>query len=157
MAHRHSFIPKITWTGNTGQGNKTYLGYKRTWEIQTPGKPVVQCSNDPMLGGDPTLHNPEDILISALSSCHMLWFLHLSFDAGILVTAYSDTPEGIGESEPSGAGRFFEAILRPEITLAAGQDPMIADKAHGEIHKYCFIANSVNFPVTIEATYQFES
>lgn len=153
MTKLHAFPAQIQWTGNQGSGNKTYQGYARTWQVQTPGKPVIECSNDPMLGGDPGLHNPEDLLISTVSACHMLWYLHLSHNAGILVTAYSDRPEGIGESEPSGAGRFIRATLRPQITLAPGQDQARADAVHGEIHKVCFIARSVNFPIEIDATY----
>ena len=107
------YTSRIRWTGNLGQGNRTYKGYKRTWSVITPGKPEIQCSNDPLLGGDPTLHNPEDLLLSALSSCHMLWYLHLASDAGIAVSAYTDDPVGHGESLPSGAGRFLAATLKP--------------------------------------------
>ena len=83
----HAYSTHIRWTGNTGQGTASYRGYARNWEIAVPGKPVIACSNDPLLGGDPTLMNPEDLLLSALSSCHMLWYLHLASEAGIIVTA----------------------------------------------------------------------
>lgn len=146
------FTAQIAWTGNRGTGTSAYRAYDRTWSVQTPGKPEIHCSNDPALGGDPTLHNPEDMLLSALSACHMLWFLHLASDAGLIVTAYTDRPEGIGESQPSGAGRFLSATLRPQITLAQGS-PDDANAVHARIHEVCFIARSVNFPVTIDATY----
>ncbi|MEC7963050.1 MAG: OsmC family protein [Pseudomonadota bacterium] len=149
----HDFTAQILWTGNTGQGTETYRAYERTWQVQTPGKPVIHCSNDPMLGGDPTLHNPEDMLLSALSACHMLWYLHLASEAGVVVTGYQDTPIGRGETAPNGAGRFLSATLRPEITLAPGSDPTVADALHGRIHEFCFIARSVAFPVSYEATY----
>ncbi len=149
----HAYTSHIRWTGNRGQGNRTYKGYDRTWDIAVPGKPTVHCSNDPLLGGDPTLMNPEDLLISALSACHMLWYLHLAFDAGIEVHGYADTPEGTGEVSPSGAGRFTSAVLRPTITVAAGTDTRAADAIHHRIHEVCFIARSVNFPVSYEATY----
>ena len=153
MTHEHSFHAAIRWTGNRGQGNATYRGYDRTWEVNTEGKPVIQCSNDPMLGGDPTLHNPEDLLVNAVSSCHMLWYLHLAFDAGVLVTGYEDTPEGIGVSDSSGAGQFKKVILRPRITLGPGMDPVKADGVHAKIHDVCFIARSVNFPIEYKAKY----
>ncbi|WP_048647171.1 OsmC family protein [Nitratireductor soli] len=153
MTKEHAYTSRIDWTGNRGEGTKTYRGYDRTWDIVTPGKPVVHCSNDPLLGGDPALPNPEDLLISALSACHMLWYLHLASKAGIVVHAYTDNPEGIGESEPSGAGRFLRATLRPRIEVAAGADLKRADEIHHEIHDYCFIARSVNFPISFEATY----
>lgn len=153
MTKEHAYTSRIDWTGNRGEGTKTYRGYDRTWDIVTPGKPVIHCSNDPLLGGNPALPNPEDLLISALSACHMLWYLHLASKAGIIVHAYTDNPEGIGESEPSGAGRFLRATLRPRIEVAAGADLRRADEIHHEIHDYCFIARSVNFPISFEATY----
>lgn len=153
MAETHDFMSKVIWTGNRGEGTAHYRAYDRTWEVRTPGKPVIACSNDPRLGGDPGLHNPEDMLISALSACHMLWYLHLASDAGITVLAYEDDPVGHGESEPSGAGRFTAATLHPRITVAEGTDLAKADSIHHEIHKVCFIARSVAFPVRYEARY----
>lgn len=150
---QHAYSSAIEWTGNRGTGTATYRGYDRTWQVVTPCKPIIACSNDPLLGGDPTLHNPEDMLISALASCHMLWFLHLASNAGVVVQSYVDAPEAIGETLPDGASRFLSAVLRPTIGLAPGMDRMVADAVHAEIHKVCFIARSVNFPVTIEARY----
>lgn len=155
MPHAPHFTSRIEWTGNRGEGTAHYRAYDRTWSVRTPGKPEILCSNDPGLGGDPTLHNPEDMLLSALASCHMLWFLHLASEAGLTVVAYTDTPEGQGETLPNGAGRFLNATLRPQITLTAGDDPATADAIHGRIHEVCFIARSVAFPVTIAATYDF--
>ena len=146
MAKQHDYISLIEWTGDRGQGTKTYRGYDRTWEVRTPGKPVITCSNDPLLGGDPTLHNPEDLLLSSLSACHMLWYLHLASSAGIVVRGYSDTPVGVGESTPDGAGRFLRATLRPHIIVEPDADLAKADAIHHDIHKVCFIARAVIFP-----------
>lgn len=150
MSKEHSYTSTIVWTGDRGEGTKTYRGYDRTWEIRTEGKPVISCSNDPLLGGNPHLPNPEDLLLSSLSACHMLWYLHLASSAGIVVTAYRDEPVGVGETSPDGAGRFLRATLRPTITVKAGADLARAEAIHHEIHKYCFISRSVNFPVTYE-------
>ena len=154
MTKEHDYTCRIDWTGNRGEGTRTYRGYDRSWDIRTPGKPVVHCSNDPLLGGDPALPNPEDLLLSALSACHMLWYLHLASKAGVVVHAYTDEPVGVGESSPNGAGRFVRATLRPRIEVAAGADLARADAIHREIHDYCFIARSVNFPVDCQASYQ---
>lgn len=154
MSQQHEYIAAIRWTGDRGEGTKRYLGYDRTWDIETPGKAVVHCSNDPLLGGDPTKANPEDLLISALSACHMLWYLHLASKAGIVVRGYEDHPVGLGETTSNGSGRFLQATLRPKITVERGADLALADAIHGEIHAYCFIARSVNFPVRFEATYE---
>ncbi|MBJ3774545.1 OsmC family protein [Acuticoccus mangrovi] len=153
MVKAHDFTSRIVWTGNRGEGTAHYRAYDRTFDIAVPGKVVIHCSNDPALGGDPGRMNPEDLLLSALSSCHMLWYLHLASDAGLVVTSYIDTPVGYGEAERSGAGRFVGAELRPEIGLAAGADPARADAIHGRIHDVCFIARSVNFPVRVAARY----
>jgi organic hydroperoxide reductase OsmC/OhrA len=83
----------------------------------------------------------------------MLWYLHLASNAGIVVRRYEDKPLGVGETGPSGEGRFVRAVLRPRITVKAGADLERADKLHAEVHRYCFIARSVNFPISYEASY----
>ncbi len=149
----HDYTARIAWTGNRGEGTRSYRGYDRSWSIVTPGKAEIACSNDPLLGGDPAKPNPEDLLLASLSSCHMLWYLHLAAKAGIVVRDYRDDPLGVGETGPRGEGRFLSAVLRPEIRVDPGTDLAAADALHGEVHHYCFIARSVNFPVSIEARY----
>ncbi len=144
---------RIVWTGNRGEGTAHYRSYDRTWDIAAPGKPVIPCSNDPALGGDPARMNPEDLLLSALSACHMLWYLHYAADAGIVVQAYEDEPLGIAEAGPGGAGRFVFATLRPRITVRAGTNLAQARALHDRIHEVCFIARSVNFPVSCEPAF----
>jgi len=153
MSREHEYTSEIVWTGDRGAGTEAYDAYDRTWSIETPDKPVIHCSNDPLLGGDPSLPNPEDLLLSSLAACHMLWYLHLASRAGVVVKAYRDAPVGVGATAPNGAGRFLRATLRPHIEVAAGADLERADAIHHEIHRYCFIARSVNFPVSYEATY----
>lgn len=150
---QHSYTAQVEWTGNRGDGTQSYRAYDRTWDITSPGKPVISCSNDPLLGGDKTLPNPEDLLLCSVSACHMLWFLHLASNAKIVVTAYADQPVAIGEVSSNGAGRFLSATLQPTITLEAGSDQQKADAIHRDVHNYCFIARSLNFPVNIKATY----
>lgn len=147
---KHVYTSQLAWTGNKGSGTSAYKAYERTWDLKIDGKPTIHCSNDPLLGGDSAKYNPEDLLISALSSCHMLWYLHLCSDAGITVLSYEDIPEGIGELEPSGKGKFTSAILKPKITITADSDAGLAKDIHHKIHDYCFIARSVNFPVIYE-------
>lgn len=144
----HEYQSRVVWTGNTGQGTAHYRAYQRTWDVAVPGKPVIHCSNDPLLGGDPAKMNPEDLLLSALSACHMLWYLHYASEAGIVVTAYEDEPLGQGEIGPGGAGRFTAATLRPRVTVLPGTDLAAAEAIHHRIHAVCFIARSVNFPVS---------
>ena len=153
MSKQHPYTSTIVWTGDRGQGTADYRGYDRTWEVRTPGKPVMVCSNDPLLGGDPSRPNPEELLLASLSACHMLWYLHLACEAGIVVLSYEDAPLGIGETSANGAGRFVGATLRPAIRVRCGADLARADAIHPQVHQYCFIARSVNFPVHYQATY----
>ena len=152
----HDYTARVVWTGNRGEGTAHYRAYDRTWDIAVPGKPVVHCSNDPLLGGDPSKMNPEDLLLSALSACHMLWYLHYASDAGLRVLGYEDTPLGQGELGPGGAGRFVKATLRPRVTLPAGSDLAAAEAIHHRIHAVCFIARSVSFPVDYEPEFLLE-
>ena len=152
----HDYTTRVVWTGNRGEGTAHYRAYDRSWDIAVPGKPVVPCSNDPLLGGDPGKMNPEDLLLSALSACHMLWYLHYASDAGLRVTAYEDRPIGLGEVGKGGAGRFVRVTLRPCVTLAAGSDLVAAEAIHHRIHQVCFIARSVNFPVDYASEFVLE-
>ncbi len=150
MTMTNKFPARLIWTGNSGTGTSGYNDYERTWDMALPGKQVVHCSNDPALGGDPSKYNPEDLLITALSACHMLWYLHLSSVENITVTRYEDNPLGTGKSSPDGSGEFVEALLRPEIHISQDSNAERARELHFEIHKYCFIARSVKFPVRHE-------
>jgi len=145
---QQDFTSRVVWTGNSGGGTAHYKAYQRTWDIAVPGKPPVACSNDPMLGGDPAKMNPEDLLLSALAACHMLWYLHYASESGIVVLGYEDNPVGQAEAGPGGAGRFASVQLRPRIEVRAGADLVAAEAIHHRIHEVCFIARSVNFPVS---------
>lgn len=147
--HRYSL--KMNWTGNTGQGTKSYSTYSRNHEYQMEGKPIIPGSSDPSFRGDPARHNPEEMLVGILSSCHMLWYLHLCSVNAIVVEAYEDQPEGILIEQADGNGKFQEVTLKPNIKISSG-DLSKAQSLHEEAHHFCFIANSVNFPVKCEAT-----
>ena len=149
----HSYEVTVTWTGNTGEGTAHYRGYARSHEVIVRGKPAIPASSDPAFRGDPARYNPEEMLVAALSSCHMLWYLHLCCIEGIVVHAYQDIAEGIMTEDASGAGRFTEVVLQPEIKLAAGADVDRARALHADASRKCFIANSVNFPVRHEPVF----
>lgn len=156
MGKQHQYPVQVVWTGNRGNGTKTYQGYGREHEIRIDGKPVIAGSSDPAFRGDATKHNPEELLVAALSSCHMLWYLHLASAAGVVVTDYVD--EAVGTLwERATDGRFTEVVLQPCVTITAGSDPAAAARVHDEAHRACFIANSVNFPVRCEARIVIES
>ncbi len=145
----HQYTSQITWTGNKGEGTSSYKAYERSHQILVPGKTPIEASSDPAFRGDKTKMNPEELLVSAVSSCHMLWFLHLCAVQGIVVTAYRDNPEGIMIEEIDGSGYFKEIILKPEIEIENEQHRALLPAIHELAHSKCFIANSLNCPVRI--------
>ena len=154
MAHdgkEHASAVRVAWTGDRGSGTSGYRAYARDHEISAEGKPVVPGSSDPAFRGDPTRYNPEEMLVASLSACHMLWYLHLCADAGVVVTGYVDEARGTMAETPDGGGRFTSVTLRPHVRVAAGSDRALAASLHERAHHMCFIANSVNFPVACEA------
>ena len=146
----HLYPIRMTWTGNTGTGTAHYRGYDRAHEYSVPGKPVIPGSSDPAFRGDAARYNPEELLVMSLSSCHMLWYLHLCAEAGVVVTAYVDEAVGTMVEVAETGGHFTEVVLRPVATLQPGSDAALAAKLHERAHHLCFVANSVNFPVRCE-------
>lgn len=143
----HSYKVKVNWTGNLGEGTSAYNSYKRTHTIEVENKVAIQGSSMPQYRGDADLHNPEDLLMASVSSCHMLWYLHLCATAGVVVVDYEDNAEGTMVEEPDGSGRFTSIILKPVVTVAA---PSMVEKAlelHKDANRLCFIANSLNFKI----------
>lgn len=148
---KHQYHVNVAWTGNLGEGTRDYRAYSRDHEIQVEGKAMLAASSDPAFLGDPGRYNPEELLVSSLSSCHMLWYLHLCSQAHVVVVAYQDQAFGIMAETADGGGYFEEVVLRPAVTIAAG-DAAEAERLHEQAHHLCFIANSVNFPVRCEPT-----
>ncbi len=149
----HTYVVTVTWTGNRGAGTSGYRSYARAHDLSAPGKPSIPGSSDPAFQGDRARYNPEELLVASLSSCHMLWYLHLCSAEGILVQAYEDIAEGVMAERPDGGGAFVEVVLAPEITLSLGANLDRACALHAEAHRKCFIANSVNFPVRHEPVF----
>ena len=146
----HDYEVNTVWTGNTGEGTGTYEGYTRDHIIQGEGKPTIKGSSDPAFRGDPGRYNPEELLVASLSSCHMLWYLHLCSANGINVLEYKDRASGRMEVGADGIGRFVQVVLRPDVWITPESDPVRAKALHAEAHRLCFIANSVNFPINFE-------
>ena len=143
----HNYKATITWTGNQGKGTADYRGYERAHEISIHGKPIIPASSDPSFRGDKTRYNPEELLLASLSSCHMLWYLHLCSANGVVVVDYIDEATGVMIETTDGGGYFKEVTLHPKVLVTDESMIEKADKLHEEANKKCFIANSVNFPV----------
>jgi organic hydroperoxide reductase OsmC/OhrA len=148
----HHYKTTLNWVGNQGTGTSNYRAYSRNHDIVVDGKAVIPASADPSFRGDPLRYNPEELLVSSLSGCHMLWYLHLCSVNGVTVVDYKDNATGTMAEMEDGAGYFKEVTLYPEVTVT---DAAMIDKAnslHHEANKMCFIANSVNFPVNHQPT-----
>lgn len=149
---KHLYSVAVTWTGNRGEGTSSYRAYDRAHEIAVQGKAPILGSSDPAFSGDSKRWNPEETLVASLSACHMLWYLHLCADAGIIVTDYRDDASGTMIVTPDGGGHFTEVMLKPAVTVKAGADLQAAVNLHDKAHHLCFIANSVNFTVACKPT-----
>lgn len=151
MAQQHRYRAEITWTGNLGTGTDHYRSYRRDHVIRVDRKPELHGSADPTFRGDPTRHNPEELLLAALSACHLMSYLHVCAINGVVVTAYVDGATGTMETFPDGSGHFTEVVLHPRVTVRDADMVTKAMELHHQANTLCFIANSVNFPVRHEA------
>jgi organic hydroperoxide reductase OsmC/OhrA len=147
MNKQHHYQLTTQWTGNTGTGTSGYTTYERSHTIAVNNKVVIESSSDPAFRGDNTKHNPEELLLASLSSCHMLWYLHLCAEAAIVVVDYIDNATGIMEETANGGGRFTAVTLNPIVTITETEAVQKANELHSKANELCFIANSVNFPV----------
>ena len=152
MFGEHRYSLRTTWTGDRGTGTSGYRDYDRAATIEIDGKPALQASSDKPFRGDPSRWNPEDLLLAALSQCHLLSYLHACVKAGVVVVAYEDEAAGVMVEDGRGGGAFREVVLRPRVTVADASMADAAAAAHVQAHEWCFIANSVNFPVRHEPT-----
>lgn len=151
----HVYEIQTTWKGNTGQGTSGYKSYRRDHELKAPGKlSSVACSSDAAFRGDPSRYSPEELLLGAVSACHMLWFLHLCADAGIIVTSYHDQAQASMRENSDGSGEFIEATLRPHVGITAPEREDEASALHHRAHQMCFISRSIKFPVRIEPRFE---
>ena len=148
----HHYKATITWTGNSGSGTSSYRAYERSHSVGIGGKPAIPGSSDPSFRGDPARYNPEELLVASLSACHMLWYLHLCAESGVVVVDYVDSATGTMEETKEGGGHFSEVTLYPKVTVSDQSMIEKANELHHKANKLCFIANSVNFPVLHRAT-----
>lgn len=150
MAKTLEYQLSTTWTGvNKGKTTDASGAYSREFTVKCEGRPDVVGSADVPFKGDPTLYNPELLLLSALSSCHMLSYLYLCAVKNIHIVSYVDDSTGKIELSATGAGFFTEAVMTPTVVISEDSDLELAKKLHEDAHEKCFIANSVNFSVRV--------
>lgn len=151
----HTYALSLTWTGNRGTGTSGYRDYGR--EVlargvpQDDGPPELELSADPSFRGDRGRWNPEQLLVAALSECHLLSFLHVAVTHGVTVVGYEDAPTGTMVQDGIG-GHFTGVVLRPTVTISDPAHVELVPRLHQEAGQACFIASSVSFPVAHEPT-----
>ena len=146
MNKEHHYNLTVKWMGNKGTGTSSYTAYERSHIIQAENKEDIQCSSDVSFRGDKTRYNPEELLVASIAACHMLWYLHFCADAGVIVTAYTDKAKGVMKETEAG-GLFKEITLFPVVTVKDASMIEKANSLHSKANEYCFIANSVRFPI----------
>ncbi len=145
---KHNYEIKVEWTGNEGNGTLNYKSYSRNHKIIGNGKySAINGSSDPSFLGDKTRYNPEDLFLSSLSACHMLFYLHLCSVHKIVVIEYLDNATGIMEETKNGNGKFIEVTLNPKVKITDENMIEKANELHQKANELCFIANSCNFKV----------
>jgi len=148
MDRQHRYHILNRWTGNLGTGTSAYAAYSRAHELSAEAKTsVIPGSSDPLFRGDRTRYNPEELLLAALSACHMLWVLHYSADARITIVEYEDEAWGEMAEHADGSGEFTRVVLRPRVKILQADRVQDAIEIHARAHAVCAMARSVNFPV----------
>ena len=146
---RFEYGTTTVWTGNDGLGNST-ARFGRDSELGAAGRPTIPGSAPREFGGDGLGWAPEDLLVAAVSECHMLTYLYLCAREGITVESYVDSALGVLEVEGP-TGRFTEIELRPVVVISSG-DPSAADALHVKASDACYIGRSVNADIRIVST-----
>lgn len=145
---KHNYQIKVEWTGNEGSGTLNYKSYNRNHTILGDQKYTeIKGSSDPSFLGDNTKYNPEDLFLSSISSCHMLWYLHLCSTNKIVVTSYVDNAIGTMEETTNGSGKFTSVALFPKVVVTDSEMLTKAKELHKQANEMCFIANSCNFKI----------
>lgn len=147
----HHYAVHVDWLGNLGTGTSDYRAYSRDTVVTAVDHPALLGSSDKPFRGSHDRWNPEELLLAALSQCHLLSYLHVAVNHGIVVTDYQDDAVGTMIQTANGGGHFVSVTLRPVVTISGG-DPVVARAIHAEASEKCFIAASVNFPVHHEPT-----
>jgi organic hydroperoxide reductase OsmC/OhrA len=142
----HRYETRLSWSGSTGLG---WEGYERVHSATAPPAEQEIGLTTGESHGDPSILNPEQLLVMAASSCQMLTFLHAAAKARIDVVAYEDEATGVMplDDEPL---RITEITLRPRITVAGDASEGRVRKLVQTAHDHCFIANSLNSAMAIE-------
>ena len=147
MSEDHTFHTTLQWPADPAQEKPPTATFSRNGILGSPGHPDIVGGSPPVFGGVTDRYNPEELMTLSLSECHMLTFLSLAAKKQVAVLAYEDRATGRLGKGPSGKMQMEHVMLRPKVTVAKGTDLAMVNAMHEKAHAYCFMANSVNFPV----------
>jgi organic hydroperoxide reductase OsmC/OhrA len=141
---------RIEWS--RGAAEFTPDTYDRTHRWTFGGGVELEASSAPEYRGRAELPNPEEALVAAISSCHMLTFLALAARRRLVVERYEDDAVGYLEKNAQGRLSIARATLRPRVAFGGETQPTPDELArlHHLAHEHCFIANSVTTEVSVE-------
>ena len=148
MSENHTFEATLTWPADPAQALPPDPAFSRNAVLGSPGHPDFPGSSPTIFGGEASRYNPEELVTIALAHCHMLTYLALAAKKRVAVLAYEDRATAVlGKDPASGKMKLISAQLRPKVTVAKGTNLEDARAMHAKAHEYCFVSNSVNFPV----------
>ncbi|MEI8258392.1 MAG: OsmC family protein [Deltaproteobacteria bacterium] len=144
-------LASVAWKRTTPDFD--YETYGRDHTIRFGSGSTIEASSAPEYKGDASRVNPEESLVAALSSCHMLTFLAVAARAKLVVDAYDDDAVGYLEKNAEGRIAVTRVTLRPRIRFAGDVviDAERLAKLHEQAHRACFVANSVKTVLTVES------
>jgi organic hydroperoxide reductase OsmC/OhrA len=155
MADDNTYTAQLRWQRQAAEAF-TDNRYSRRHEWRFDGGAVVPGSSSPhsvrLPYSDASAVDPEEALVAAASSCHLLTFLYLAAKAGWLVEAYEDDAVGLMARNEQGRLAITRITLRPAIRFGGGREPSAAELAqlHHDAHEQCYIANSIKSEIVCE-------
>ncbi len=151
MAQQHTFEGSLRWSGGSRNDEHGKLRLARDFVIRFREMPPIEGSAPGAFNGDDSRHNPETLMVASVMSCHHLTYLAVCERANIRVLEYSDNATGTLAIK-DGKMRMVEIVLWPQVRVADAAQVEKARELHAKAHAHCYMSNSVNFEVKVQAT-----
>jgi len=154
MTDLHRYEASVEWRREGARFTDNRYSRGHRWRFD--GGTEISASSSPAVVPLPmsvaASVDPEEALVAATSSCHMLWFLSLAAAKGWVVDSYDDDAFGVMEKNSQGKVAFSRIVLRPRIEFSgAAPDATALAAVHARAHDECFIANSLRATVEVES------
>jgi len=153
------YTAKLEWNRRSAKFTDHQYSRAHTWQFD--GGATVRASSSPnhvpLPYSDAAAVDPEEAYVTALASCHMLWFLYLAAGRRFVVNSYTDEPSGVMDKDEAGRKVITQVTLAPHVVFSGAHAPTDADyeALHHEAHEACFLANSVKTIIVTKGTWEF--